>query len=333
MRLKTDRRAPAVAPLGAGLCAVAFALSSAPSFAQSYPNKPIRFISFGGSDALPRALGLRITENHGVPVINEARSGGGGTIGAELVARAPADGYTIAIGTSSLMTAGHFYKTSYDVVRDFAPVSLVAFTPWVLASNPSLPVRNLRELIALAKARPGELNYGGSSPGSSGHLIVEMFKLMAGVKIVHVPYKMQASQLVDLIGGQVPIGMIVAPLVIPHIRANKLRGLAVTTARRSSLLPEVPTIAEMGVPGFDAPGWYGLLAPAGTPPAAINVLHGEVVKALKHPDVVALSATLAIEPVGSTPQEFASFIKVELVRWARVIKEANIKVDPSGLPL
>jgi tripartite-type tricarboxylate transporter receptor subunit TctC len=331
MNPQSVRRALATAPLCACLCAAAIA-QSPPAFS-SYPSKPIRFISFGGSDAVPRILGQRITENLGVQVINETRGGASGTLGAELVARAPADGYTIAIGTSSLMTAPHFYKVSYDVVRDFAPVSLVAFTPWILATNPSLPVKSVRELIALAKARPGELNYGGPSAGSSGHLIVEMFKVMAAVNIVHVPYKTQAAQIVDLIGGQVPIGIMVAPLVIPQMNANKLRGLAVTTAKRSLIVPELPTIAEAGVPGFAAPGWYALLAPAGTPPAVINVLNGEVTKALKHPEVLALFATLALEPVGTTPQELGSYISVELAKWARVIKDANIKVDPSGLPL
>jgi len=331
MSLHALRRLPA--SICICVCIAGYVHGFAMAAEQAYPNKPIRFISFGGSDAVPRIIGQRITESLGVQVINEMRAGASGTVGAELVARAPADGYTLAVGTSSLMTAPHFYKVTYDVARDFAPVSLLAYTPWILATNPALPVKNVRELIALAKARPGQLNYGGPSAGSSGHLIVEMFKFMAGVNIVHVPYKAQASQIVDLIGGQVPIGMMVAPLVIPQMKTGKLRGLAVTTEKRSSVVPDLPTIAESGVPGFAAPGWYGFLAPAGTPAAVVAVLHGEVAKALKHPDVLALFATLALEPVGGTPQEFADYMRIELARWAKVIKDANIKVDPSGLPL
>ena len=303
------------------------------AWAQPYPNRPIRFISFGGSDAVPRIIGQRITESLGVQVINEVRGGASGTVGAELVARAPADGYTFAIGTSSLMTAPHFYKVTYDVARDFAPVSLLASTPWVLVVNAALPVRDVRSLIALARARPGQLDYGGPSPGSSGHLIVEMFKYMAGVNIVHVPYKTQSAQIIDLIGGQVSIGMMVAPLVIPQMKAGKLRGLAVTTAKRSAVLPELPTIAEAGVPDFAAPGWYALLGPAGTPPAVISTLHNEITRALKHPELLALFAGQALEPLGSTPQELGEFIRVELARWSKVIKDANIRVDPAGLPL
>jgi tripartite-type tricarboxylate transporter receptor subunit TctC len=300
--------------------------------AQQYPIKPIRFISLGGSEAVPRILGQKITENLGQQVIVEERAGAGGTLGAESVARAPADGYTIVIGTASLMMAPNFYKLSYDVAKDFAPVSLIASTPWILAVNPSLPVKSVQELIRLARARPGELNCGGPTPGSSGHLIVEMFKFMAKVNIVHVPYKTQAAQLTELIAGHVPIGLIAAPLVMPQMKAKKIRGLAVTTATRSGVVPELPTIAESGLPGFAAPGWYGLLAPAGTPAPIIATLHDEVVKALKLPDVLALFATLALEPIGSSPHELGEFIRVELAKWARVVKEANIKVDTQGLP-
>ena len=300
--------------------------------AQQYPAKPIRIVTFGGPDAVPRILGQKITENLGQQVIVDPRAGAGGTLGAEYVARAPADGYTLVIGTSSLMVASNFYKVSYDVANDFAPISLVASTPWILAVNRSLPVKSVQELIKLAKARPGDLNYGGPAAGSSGHLIFEMFKFMARVNIMHVPYKTQAAQLTELIGGQVQIGIIAAPLAIPQMKANRIRGLAVTTAKRSTVVPDLPTIAESGVPGFDAPGWYGLLAPAGTPAPVIATLHGEVVKAVKLPDVLERFAALALEPVGNSPQEFGDYIRGELAKWARLVKDANIKVDTQGLP-
>lgn len=298
--------------------------------AQQYPNKPIRFVSLGGADAVPRILGQKITESLGQQVIVEERAGASGTLGAESVARAPADGYTIVIGTSSLMMAPNFYRLSYDVAKDFAPVSLVASTPWILAVNPSLPVNSVQDLIKLAKAKPGQLNYGASAAGSAGHLIGEMFKNMAGVNIVHVPYKNLPAALTDLIGGQVQVGINVAPLVIPQMKANKVRGLAVTTAKRSAVAPELPTIAESGLPEFAAPGWYGLMAPAGTPAPIIATLHGEVVKALKLPDVLERFAALGLEPVGNSPQEFGAYIRSELAKWAKVVKDANIKVDMQG---
>ena len=314
----------AAAPIWAFICTTALA--------QQYPVKPIRFVSLGGADAVPRILGQKITENLGQPVIVEERAGAGGTLGAESVARAPADGYTIVIGTASLMMAPNFYKLSYDVAKDFAPISLVASTPWILAINPSLPVKSVQELIKLAKARPGQLNYGASAAGSAGHLIGEMFKFMSGVNIVHVPYKNLPAALTDLIGGQVQIGINVAPLVVPQMKANKVRGLAVTTAKRSAAAPDLPTIAESGLPEFDAPGWYGLMAPANTPAAIIATLHGEVVKALKLPDVLERFANLGLDPVGNSPQEFSDYVRSELAKWAKVVKDANIKADTqSGL--
>jgi len=324
MRNRSVRLVLAAAPIWALICTTAVA--------QQYPSKPIRFISIGGPDAVPRILGQKITENLGQQVIVEERAGAGGTIGAGYVARAPADGYTIVIGTSSLMMAPNFYRLSYDVAKDFAPVSLVASTPWILAVNPSLPVTSVQELIKLAKARPGKINYGASAAGSAGHLIGEMFKFMAKVNIVHVPYKNLVAALTDLIGGQVEMGINVAPLVIPQMKANKVRGLAVTTARRSAVAPDLPTIAESGLPEFAAPGWYGLMAPAGTPAAIIATLHGEVVKALKLPDVLERFASLGLEPVGNSPPEFGEYIRSELAKWAKVVKDANIKADIQGSP-
>lgn len=297
------------------------------AIAQQYPSKPIRFISLGGSEAVPRILGQKITENFGQQVIVEERAGAGGTLGAESVAHAPADGYTIMIGTASVMMTPNFYKLTYDVAKDFAPISLVATTPWILAANPSLPVRSVQDLIKLAKQKPGSLNYSVSQAGSAGHLIGEMFKLMAGVNIVHVPYKNLAAALTDVISGQVQLGVNIAPIVVPQMRANKVRGLAVTTAKRSAVAPELPTIAESGLPEFAAPGWYGLMAPAGTPATVITTLHSEVVKALKLPDVLERFANLGLEPVGNSPREFGDYIRSELTKWAKVVKDANIKID------
>ena len=314
------------------LAAVPFwALACTTVLAQQYPTKPIRFISLGGSDAVPRILGQKINENLGQPVIVEERAGASGTLGAESVARAPADGHTIVIGTASLMMAPNFYKLSYDVAKDFAPVSLVATTPWILAINPSVPAKTVQELIKLARENPGKLNYGASAAGSAGHLIGEMFKHMSGVNVVHVPYKNLPAALTDLIGGQVQMGVNVAPLVVPQMRAGKVRGLAVTTAKRSGAAPELPTIAESGLPDFDAPGWYGLMAPAGTPAPVIATLHNEVIKALKLPDVLERFANLGLDPVGNSPQEFGVYIRSEVAKWAKVVKDANIKVDPGSL--
>ena len=282
--------------------AAAFCAGCCATVAQTYPAKPIRIVTFGGPDAVPRILGQKITESLGKQVIVEARLGAGGTIGAEYVARSPADGYTLAIGTSSLMVTPNFYKLPFDVARDFAPVSLIASTPWIFAANPALPVKSIPELIKLAKARPGQLDCGGPSPGSSGHLIAEMFKSMARVDVAYVPYKSQAAQLTDVIAGHVSIGLMAAPQVIPQMKANKVRALAVTTAKRSAVVPDLPTVAEAGLAGFDASGWYALMAPAGTPPTVITTLHGEVVKAVRMPDVLALFGSLALEPVGSSPQ-------------------------------
>ena len=295
--------------------------------AQPYPVKPIRWVTGGGPDAMARIMGQKFTDAWGQQVVIEERSGGGGMLSAEAVAKAPADGYTLLLATGTHTINPNFFKLSYDMVRDFAPVTLIATISFVLSVHPSLPVKSVSELVKLAKSRPGELNYASGGNGSPGHLIGELFKSMTATDIVHVPYKSVAAGVVGLIGGQVHVDFVVSPSAVPQIKAGRIRGLAVTTLKRSASLPELPTLAESGLPGFDAPAWNGLLVPAGTPAPIVAKLHAEIVRNLKLPDVLERIAVLGFEPVGSTPNEFGEFIKAELTKWARVAKAAGAKVE------
>ena len=303
------------------------ATMSAVSHAQQYPAKPIRWVTGGGPDAMARILGQKFTDAWGQQVVVEERGGGGGMLSAEAVAKSPPDGYTLLLATGTHTINPNFFKLSYDMVRDFAPVTLIATIPFVLTVHPSLPVKTVNDLVKLAKARPGELNYTSGGNGSPGHLIGEMFKSMTGVNIVHVPYKTVAQGVTGLIAGQAQIMFTVGPSAVPQIKAGRIRGVAVTTLKRSASLPELPTIAESGLPGFDAPAWNGVLAPAGTPAAIVSRLRDEIVKDLKLPDVVERIAVLGFEPVGSTPQEFGDFVKAELAKWAKVAKESGARAE------
>jgi tripartite-type tricarboxylate transporter receptor subunit TctC len=295
--------------------------------ARAYPIKPIRFVTGGGPDAMARILGQKLTEAWGQQVVVEERSGGGGMMSAEVVAKANPDGYTLLLATGTHTISPNFFKLSYDMVKDFAPVSLLGTIPFVLSVNPAVPVTTMDELARLAKAKPGELNYGSGGNGSPGHLIGEMFKARTGINIVHVPYKTVAQGVTGLIGNQVQIMFVVGPSAVPQIKAGRIRGLAVTTTMRSAALPQVPTIAESGLPGFEAPAWNGVLVPAGTPAPIIARLHGEIVKALQLPEVLERIRSLGFEPVGSSPQEFGNFIKSELAKWSKVAKEAGAKAE------
>jgi len=311
------------------LCLLAplLALACATAGAQTYPAKPIRWVTGGGPDAMARIMGQKFTDACGQQVVIEERSGGGGMLSAEAVAKAPADGYTLLLATGTHTINPNFFKLSYDMVRDFTPVTLIATISFVLSVHPSLPVKSVSELVKLAKSRPGELNYASGGNGSPGHLIGELFKSMTATDIVHVPYKSVAAGVVGLIGGQVQVDFVVSPSAVPQIKAGRIRGLAVTTLKRSASLPELPTLAESGLPGFDAPAWNGLLVPAGTPAPVVAKLHAEIVRNLKMPDVLERIAVLGFEPVGSTPSEFGEFIKAELAKWARVAKVAGAKVE------
>jgi tripartite-type tricarboxylate transporter receptor subunit TctC len=302
-------------------------MSAAPALAQQYPVKPIRFVTGGGPDAMARILGPKFTAAWGQQVVVEERGGGGGMISAETVARASPDGYTLLLATGTHTINPNFFKLSYDMTRDFAPVTLLGTIPFVLSVHPAVPATTVDELVKLARAKPGELNYGSGGNGSPGHLIGEMFKSRTGVNIVHVPYKTVAQGVTALIGEQVQVNFVVGPSAVPQIRAGRIRPLAVTTAKRSASLPEVPTIAETGLAGFDAPAWNGVLVPARTPRPVIAQLHAEIVKDLKLPDVLERITALGFEPVGNTPEEFSVFLKAELAKWAKVAKEIGAKAE------
>ncbi len=305
-------------------------LSGAAAQAQAqpaYPNKPIRIISTGGADIVPRLLGQRLAATLGQQVIVEERTGAGTTIGAEYVARAAPDGYTLLKAVASTMIAPNFYKITYDTARDFAPVTLAVTSPWVFAVHPSLPPKSLAELVRFAKAHPGQIYFSATTPGAASHLTMELFKQTAGINVVHVSYKTLAAAITETIGGQVQMAVNIAPTAMPHIRSGRLRGLAISTSKRSAAAPELPTIAESGYPGFDSAGWYGFMAPAKTPAAIITTLNREFVNAIRQPDVRERLISNGLDPVGDSPQEFSTFVGSELEKWARVVKQANIRIN------
>ncbi len=309
-----------------GMAALGF-IASGTVPAQTYPNKPIRIISTGGADIVPRLLGQKLTASLGQQVINEERTGAATTIGSEFVAKSAPDGYTLLTAVASMMIAPNFYKINYDTARDFAPITLAVTSPWVFAIHPSLPVKNLAEFVRFAKAHPGQINFSASTPGAASHLTMELFKQTAGINVVHVSYKTLAAAITDTVGGQVQMAVSIAPTVMPHIKSGRLRGLSVSTIKRSAAAPELPTIAESGYAGFDSPGWYGFMAPAKTPAAIITTLNREFVTALRQPDVRERLIGSGLDPVGDTPQEFSTFAAAELDKWARVVKQANIKIN------
>jgi tripartite-type tricarboxylate transporter receptor subunit TctC len=312
--------------------AFAFCVSAAPAVAQQYPARPIRFIvpfaPGGGTDILARLLAQRLYEPLGQPVIVDNRGGAGGVIGAELAAKAPADGHTIVLGSPGPLTINpNLQRVPYDTLRDFSPITLATISPFTLVVHPSVPANSVKDLVALAKAKPGQLNYGSAGNGSVSHFSSEQFKALAGVDIVHVPYKGAGPYLIDLVGGRLQMAFENLPTVWPHVRSSKLRLLAVGTKSRSALLPDVPTVAEAGVPGYESSTAFGVLAPAKTPGAAISRLSKELVKILHRPDIKEKMKAEGVEAVGGTPQEYAAHLKEELARYGRIVKSAGIKVD------
>ncbi len=300
--------------------------------AQGFPAKPIRlivpFATGGGTDLTARAIAQKLGEAWGQPVIVDNKPGANGTIGVDLAAKAPPDGYTLTMISSSHSVNVSLYKNlPYDLVRDFAPITQATSQPYALVVNPSLPVKSVAELIALAKEKPGTLNYGSSGIGGLSHLSGALFASLAKIKITHSPYKGGAPAMTDVIGGQ--IDMLFSTLLQSHafIEAGRLRPLAVTTARRSPAAPQLPTMIEAGVPGFVVEGWYGVLAPAGTPPAIVAKLNREIVRILHLPDVRTHLAGDGSEPVGSTPEEFAAHIRTEIAKWRELIAEAQIRPE------
>jgi len=317
--------------LGASLLALAaFAFAQAPA---AYPTKPIRLVvpfpPGGATDILAREVAKHLTDAWGQSVVVDNRPGAGGNIGSELVARSAPDGYTLEMGTvgTHAINASLYSKMPYDHVKDFVPVILVAGVPNVLEVNPSVPVNSVQELLAYAKANPGKLNFASSGSGTSIHLSGELFKVMAGVQMTHVPYKGSAPALSDLLGGQVQLMFDNLPPSLPQIKAGKLRALAVTSSTRAPALPDVPTVAEAGLPGFEASSWFGVLAPAGTPPAIVAKLNAEIAKWLTTPEAKEKLANVGANIASGTPEDFARHIQAETAKWAKVVKESGAKVD------
>ena len=298
----------------------------------SYPDRPIRVVvpnAPGGTvDMIARLVAQGLTERLGWRVVVDNRAGAGTIIGSEIVAKALPDGYTLLMSVSTLAIDPAIYKKMpYDALRDFAPIIQAAFVPNLFVVHPSVPAKSVKEMIALAKARPGEILYASAGNGSNPHLTMELFASMAQIRLVHVPYKGGTPAFIDLIAGRVAIMATNLSSIMPHVRAGKLRALGVTSARRSAAAPDIPTIAETGLPGFEAVQWYGLLAPAKTPRQIIEKLHKEVVSILRAPDTTARLASDGAEVVASSPEEFAAFLKAETVKMAKVVKAAGIQPE------
>lgn len=314
--------------------AAAIALVASPAVAQgAYPQKPIRLIvpspPGDGSDLMARAIGERLTQAWGQAVVVDNRGGAGGRVGTEAAAKAPADGYTLIMGNAGShgINAALYRDLSYDIERDFIPITQVMRAPNVLVINPSLPAKDVREFVALLKANPGKYSYGSGGNGSSAHFTAELFKSMAGVDIAHIPYKGATPALTDVIAGQVVMFMGNLPPAIGHVKAGRVRALAVTTAQRSSLVPDLPTMAEAGLPGFETVAWFGLFAPAGTPREIVERIRDEVAKIVQQPDIRERIVALGGEPVGNTPAEFAAIVRSDIAKWKGVAKAASIVAD------
>ena len=311
-----------------------FACANAiPVFAQpQYPVKPLRLIvpypPGGGTDTLARLLVQKLSEALGQQVVLDNRPGAGANIGVEVAAKSPPDGYTLLLATiANAISASLYSKLNYDLVKDFSSVTLLATTPHMLVVHPSVPARSVKEFVALATARPQQLAYSSSGSGTPSHLAGELFASMTGVRLVHVPYKGGGPSVIALLSGEVSVGFATMPSVIPHVKAGKLRALAVTTAQRSPSFPQLPTISEAGVPGYDAGSWYGLLVPAGTPKEVVARLNAETVKLLKLPEVKERLDSAGFEVLVSTPEEYAAFTRNEIEKWAKVVKASGARAD------
>ena len=300
---------------------------------QAYPAKPIRCVvpypPGGPTDIIGRVIAQKLAESLGQPVIIDNRGGASGTIGSEHVARSPADGYTLLWGTPGThgIAPSIYPKLGYDPVKDFAHITLIALGTNLMVVHPSVPARTVKEFVALAKSRPGKLNFGSAGGGATSHMAAEMLKVMAGIDMLHVPFKGAAPAIVALLGGEVDMAILDSPPLLPQIRSGKLRVLAVASERRSRVLPDVPTIAESGMPGYHASSWHGLFAPAGAPREIVGQLHAETAKIVRLPDVTERLSAQGVEPVANTPEQFTEFIKSEITRWARVVKASRAKID------
>ena len=306
------------------LFAAALAMIAAPAAAQTFPSKPVRlivgFAAGGGTDTLARVLSKKLADSWPHALVVENRPGADGSIATDFVAKSPADGYTLAMVSNAHTITPFQRKLPYDPVKDFVPITLVASTPNLLLVHPTLPVKNVKELVALAKARPGELSFGSSGTGTSPYLAMELLKSMTGTNIVHVPYKGSNPAVIDLMGGHIQLMFGAVSTTLPHVNSGRLRAIAVSSPKRWPTVPQLPTVAESGLPGFEAATWYGVLAPAGTPPAVVNKLQSDAAGALQDPEVNAYVAKLGFAAIGNTSSEFADVIRRDMAKWGKVIR-------------
>ena len=313
------------------VCAGLLAFSAPAAAQQDFPNKPIRLIvpyaPGGGAGVLARIVGQKLTESWGQQVVVDNRPGGNGTIGGEALIKSPPDGYTILLVTGTHVINPLLLPTPYDAIKDFAPVATVTGYELILVLHPAVPADNLKELVALAKSKPGQLNYATVGIGNSGHLTTELFNLMTGVKMQHVPYKGSAPALIDLLGGQVQLTVVAPSSTIQHIKNGKLKAIAISGDTRLAALPQVPTFTEAGLPGFEVKNWYGILAPAATPKPVIDKLAAQIALLLEMPDTREKIVGQGMDPYVSTPEQFARLIKADTEKWGKVIKAANIKFE------
>ncbi len=317
---------------GAAICAAALFFTPGHAFAQGYPSKPVRLVvpytPGGFTDTMARAVGDRLGKALGQPIVVENKPGANSIIGAEFVAKSAPDGYTLGMVIAAHSVNATLYpKLPFDSVKDFAPISLVGISPLILVANNDFPAKSIQELIAYAKANPGKVNFGSSGVGASAHLTMEYLMILTGARMTHVPYKGTSPALADLIGGQIGLMFDVPTVMMPQVKAGKIRALAMTSEQRSPLAPEVPTVIEQGVPGFVSGTWALLLAPANTPRDIVNRLSGEVAKIVRMPETRERFAALGVEPVGNTPEEATAFLQSEIAKWGRIVKEANVKPE------
>jgi tripartite-type tricarboxylate transporter receptor subunit TctC len=315
------------------LGAIALALLAAPhAYAQPYPARPIKIVvpypPGGFNDTLGRTLAAKFTESWGQPAIVENKPGANTLIGSDFVAKSAPDGYTLLIVAFPFaVTPSLIRNMPYDTLKDFAPVILAAQSPNILVVNPALPMKSVAELVAMAKAKPDSLSYASTGNGSSNHISMELFKSLSGTKIVHIPYKGSAPAVTDLLGGQVHVMFDNAPNVMPQVKAGRLRALGQSGATRSAIAPDIPTVAEVGVPGYEVTVWFGLVAPAGTPREIVQKLNAEVLKILAMPDVRERFLAQGVEPLGSTPEEFREHIRAQMAKWGKVVKDAGVQAE------
>ena len=330
---RTAMNKTALNKITGSLVLLALVSTVAPVHAQPYPTKPIRMVvpsaPGSGPDLIARVVAQKLTESLGKPVVADPRPGAGGSLGAEIVAKSPPDGYTLIMGSagSHSVNSALYPKLPYDAVKDFAPISLVSTAPNILIVHPSLPVKSVKDLVALAKAKPGDLTFGSGGNGSTAHLSGELFRVLAKVNMVHVPFKGAPAAVIGVMTGEISLAILNLPPALPHVRSGKLKALGVSTATRSSAVPDIPTIAEAGLSGYDAGTWYGLLAPAGTPGDIIARLNAELVKGLRSAEMKKRIAAEGGDVIGGTPDEFTAVIKRDIEKWTRVVAASGAKAN------